>query len=724
MFAEEQPPDYSFPPRFDVYPDDFLEIEMFTEEQPPDYSFLPRFDVYPDDFLEIESDANFDDDSFNSEGEKIKEAELLIDLLDLPCDILFEYDSFNSHYFSKDDVLPSLNNEDKCKKQTVIATSSTEAEYVAAASCCGQRIEEEQATNARYWNILACCDDDDDDDSTITPVLSTEETDNSLSMGDQHLDTIPATESDEVIKSSVENLVLILSESEVIPDTMCDVHLVSNHTPLEAKDHFEIVINSNDDISSSDDDSLYNENIKCAKCGHLVNGPYCHGCALLREKLKEDLVKYLNYFQDTSESSNDSINVVNAPREPFVVKKDHGVNLPPIDECCCECGNALDGIFCQQCIYSVITPILSTEEPIDSLSIGDEHLDTIPATKSDEVIKSSVEDLVPILSESEGIPDTMCDVHLVNNSTPLEAKNHFENVINSKDDISSSDDDSLYENIEYVEALPYDFEVVSLEVAKIVTPEVEAIEDDNLLIHTAESHLDDPLTASEHVSSEPTVAAPTPLYSRKHHKHIAKKWVTPIVDMADATMIKFDSDTDSDDDPLPYAPYADWEMVLSPLGSVHAYHDMAGNTKHFTTLRELLHMVEKTDLQKLLGAVEKLYQKEESDTFALFLWGDLHVLFQSLDDENVLDFWRNQDSWRIRSWRLYPHAQVHVLETMDGRVIHMFVDVSYPLTIATLERMLKHRLEVPKLLVGGVLSMAEQLIGFIKAALLNAQSAV
>nr|GEZ24133.1 hypothetical protein [Tanacetum cinerariifolium] len=64
--------------------------EMFTEEQPPDYSFPPRFDVYPDDFLEIESDATFDDDSFDSEGEKIKEAELLIDPLDLPCDILSE----------------------------------------------------------------------------------------------------------------------------------------------------------------------------------------------------------------------------------------------------------------------------------------------------------------------------------------------------------------------------------------------------------------------------------------------------------------------------------------------------------------------------------------------------------------------------------------------------------------------------------------------------------
>nr|GFA97275.1 reverse transcriptase domain-containing protein [Tanacetum cinerariifolium] len=63
---------------------------MFVDEQPPDYSFPPRFDVYLDDFLEIESDATFDDDSFDSEGEKIKEAELLIDPLDLPCDFLSE----------------------------------------------------------------------------------------------------------------------------------------------------------------------------------------------------------------------------------------------------------------------------------------------------------------------------------------------------------------------------------------------------------------------------------------------------------------------------------------------------------------------------------------------------------------------------------------------------------------------------------------------------------
>nr|GEZ39136.1 reverse transcriptase domain-containing protein [Tanacetum cinerariifolium] len=75
---------------------------------------------------------------------------------------------------------------------------------------------------------------------------------------------------------------------------------------------------------------------RCAKCGHSVNGPYCQGCALLREKLKEDLVTYFQDFQNAFESSDDSTNVVNAPREPFVVKQDHGVkssqNPPHIDE--------------------------------------------------------------------------------------------------------------------------------------------------------------------------------------------------------------------------------------------------------------------------------------------------------------------------------------------------------------------------------------------------------
>nr|GFA42896.1 hypothetical protein [Tanacetum cinerariifolium] len=89
---------------------------MFTDEHTPDYSSSLIFDVYDDDFLEVESDAdNVDDDLFDSKGEKIKESKLLIDELDLLCDFLpySEYDLFNSQDFSKVDALPSTNNEDK-----------------------------------------------------------------------------------------------------------------------------------------------------------------------------------------------------------------------------------------------------------------------------------------------------------------------------------------------------------------------------------------------------------------------------------------------------------------------------------------------------------------------------------------------------------------------------------------------------------------------------------
>nr|GFA81242.1 hypothetical protein [Tanacetum cinerariifolium] len=81
-------------------------------------------------------------------------------------------------------------------------------------------------------------------------------------------------------------------------------------------------------------------------------------------------------------------------------------------------------------------------------------------------------------------------MHLVNNPTPLKAKDHFEIVIKSNDEISSSDDDSLYnKKIEYVEASPHDSEVVSLEVAEIVISEDEEFEDDNLRKKLLNVHL-------------------------------------------------------------------------------------------------------------------------------------------------------------------------------------------------------------------------------------------
>nr|GFD08732.1 hypothetical protein [Tanacetum cinerariifolium] len=114
--------------------------------------------------------------------------------------------------------------------------------------------------------------------------------------------------------------------------------------------------------------------------------------------------------------------------------------------------------------------------------MGDGHLDTISATESDEFIKSSVETLIPIPSESEGIPDHMCDVLSYDNSPPLDvSKDTIEDLFESNEEFSLTDDDSFsLDKIDYVKASPPDSELVSSEVMEIVIPEVGGIDDDIL----------------------------------------------------------------------------------------------------------------------------------------------------------------------------------------------------------------------------------------------------
>ncbi|GKD18458.1 hypothetical protein Tco_1207616 [Tanacetum coccineum] len=73
--------------------------------------------------------------------------------------------------------------------------------------------------------------------------------------------------------------------------------------------------------------------------------------------------------------------------------------------------------------------------------MGEEHLSTIPETKSDELIKSSVENLVPIPSESEDFSyiESECDVPVCDNFTT------FSNTLFDADDDFSSSDDEYFE---------------------------------------------------------------------------------------------------------------------------------------------------------------------------------------------------------------------------------------------------------------------------------------
>ncbi|GJY60138.1 hypothetical protein Tco_0460030 [Tanacetum coccineum] len=181
-----------------------------------------------------------------------------------------------------------------------------------ASNLAVQKEQEEQAAQSftPFWNFPIINDDDDDEytiqyreylensSNAITPDLSTEEPDNSLSMGDKHLSTIPETESNEVTKSSVEDLVLIpmlmillrtsitlrhhhsklvsLEEekNDILQEKLLDINLLiacdspssDNFSPISIFEKKSVtfsnpLFDSNDDFASSDNESLFDEDV-------------------------------------------------------------------------------------------------------------------------------------------------------------------------------------------------------------------------------------------------------------------------------------------------------------------------------------------------------------------------------------------------------------------------------------------------------------------------------
>ncbi|GJR67857.1 hypothetical protein Tco_0013922 [Tanacetum coccineum] len=224
-----------------------------------------------------------------------------------------------------------------------------------------------------------------------------------------------------------------------------------------------------------------------------------------REKLEEvwfticDENEIFQDFLNTSESSNDNTNVVNAPQEPLVFNQDPDVDefpqtLPSFHPTCYS-GDENSFTYDFNLNFVDDSPKPHPQPPTYSYEFcgNDDHYghDYPPQVSYIEELADFIntpnwnrpafynnndEDddeeytiaITPGESSVEDLFDSMCDVPFCDNSTPLEAsKDHSEILLDSNDDYSSSDDDSLYsEDIYYVEASPPGSELVSLEEVK------------------------------------------------------------------------------------------------------------------------------------------------------------------------------------------------------------------------------------------------------------------
>ncbi|GJW82867.1 hypothetical protein Tco_0156012 [Tanacetum coccineum] len=154
-------------------------------------------------------------------------------------------------------------------------------------------------------------------------------------------------------------------------------------------------------------------------------------------------------------------------------------------------------------------------------------------------------------------------------------------------------------------------------------------------------------------------------------------------------------------------PIVDWES--QSLGNMHVYKIIRadGNTSYHKTFESMLKSFDRHDLEVLHRLVMERFQDNTPEGYNLMLWGDLKIL---VDPEQDDDIWKNQNQWKIISWKLYETCGVHTL-MVDGTLmtIHMFVEKKYPLTKETLQKMLNWKLEAE-----AESSMAFKLLKFIK----------
>nr|GEZ66602.1 synaptobrevin, longin-like domain protein [Tanacetum cinerariifolium] len=190
-----------------------------------------------------------------------------------------------------------------------------------------------------------------------------------------------------------------------------------------------------------------------------------------------------------------------------------------------------------------------------------------------------------------------------------------------------------------------------------------------------------PTPSMPKVPISPVVTSPASSHTRR--KSLGRKPMhkpkstlpTLYLDAPAQTFLKVVIDEDSDDEDSVdevWSAVVGCEVLSTPLGAINDLYRIDGTTKHFATLCQILHMVDRQDLMKLYGLVVQYYE--------------------------------------------------HHPATVSGKVLSMFTNVSYPLLVELMKKMLMHKLEIDSDFVGNDLTIAEQLIQFIKNQIVVSQA--
>ncbi|GJX78567.1 hypothetical protein Tco_0326716 [Tanacetum coccineum] len=149
----------------------------------------------------------------------------------------------------------------------------------------------------------------------------------------------------------------------------------------------------------------------------------------------------------------------------------------------------------------------------------------------------------------------------------------------------------------------------------------------------------------------------------------------------------------------------DWKIHKEGRKNYYQIIRADGKYQIYMIFSHMLKSFDSEDLETLYKLVKAKYESTRPmEDLDLVLWNDLKTMLKPHVEDNV---WKNQQDYKVLSWKLYDSCRVHFLR-MQHMQIYMLVEKKYPLTPSTLTMMLEK-----KLMIDYESEMAYQLFKFI-----------
>ncbi|GKA21097.1 hypothetical protein Tco_0701086 [Tanacetum coccineum] len=134
----------------------------------------------------------------------------------------------------------------------------------------------------------------------------------------------------------------------------------------------------------------------------------------------------------------------------------------------------------------------------------------------------------------------------------------------------------------------------------------------------------------------------------------------------------------------------DWKIIKEGKMGYFQIIRADGSSRRYSSMIRMLQNIDKEDLETLWKLVKAKHGNiRPEEAYERVLWGDLKVMFEPDVESEV---WRNLQGYNVTVWKLFSSSGVHFVRFQNLHIF-MLVEKKYPLTLATITKMLNKKLQ-------------------------------